>query len=328
MSYTNFKINTNNRELIEKLLNKSSNDENTASNTNESDSNKNFHNVKRIKSHIQIMNDVTKLSVWKFLVEWEDGNSDWIKDVDCKCENLISEYLKNNVPHVKTIFNFTRMSKISQKDKKNVSLEEQFILNMDYIIKNKLHKEFERIKTYKVLKGAYNKCSDELLGIFDGIRDKDRIIVYKCDRIFRNIETFVMEFNSICNKDIDIISTEENISVKNNKIQFMKNILKAQEESQNIGKRIRISNLEKRLGPCKYGYKYDIIDSKEVLTIDDTEKNIIMQIKHSKHDCEYLSSYYNNEKLYNRGKPWTENTIQYIRDNYDMELLKIIPIKN
>jgi len=260
---------------------------------------------------------------FKFLIQWSnDKNLEWVNDSDCQCEDIISEYLSNI--GVTTKYLFCRVSSQNQAQTTSISLDAQ-----EAELKHRLGIVLShniRIKVYSISQSAYKSIPKDLQIIGEAARKGDAIMVWRVDRLSRNIINYLSWCESLDSRGVMIYSMENNITYSNNKHEFIQEIMNAQKEAIMLGDRIKmairhkIARGDEHIGSLVYGKKYNRISDpttgktiKMTVVNDEDELKIIQEIKTSKTTPKYLANHLNLRGIKKKGRKWTPQMIQRIK---------------
>lgn len=260
---------------------------------------------------------------FKFHIQWSnDKNLEWVNDSDCQCENIISEYLSTT--GVTTKYLFCRVSTQNQAQTTSISLDAQeteLRQSLGNLPSNNI-----RIKVYSISQSAYKSIPKDLQIIGEAARKGDTIMVWRVDRLSRNIVNYLSWCENLDSRGVMIYSRENNITYSNNKHEFIQGIMDAQKEAIMLGDRIKMAIRQKiargdeHIGSLVYGKKYNRISDpttgktiKMTVVNDEDELKIIQEIKTSKTTPKYLANHLNLRGIQKRGRKWTPQMIQRIK---------------
>lgn len=273
--------------------------------------------VERVLNH-RVYNDK-----FSFLVKFRGfRDPEWVSDDDCNCEGLIREYMIENVPETKTFYGISRVSSKSQIGPTHVSLMAQEVKIRESIDQFKNAFQMTRIKMYNITSSAYKGVPTQLKQVAEHSQNGDIVVIYRVDRLSRNIVRFLGLLEDMNDKGVSIYSQSENLWYHNQKLDFLQHILNANRESQNISKRVKLSvGYRKRrgdyIGSAPYGFKLSRNpNTQSVAKIwDPEEQQVIRMIKENVGNlsARMLADKLNEKKLYKRGKAWNPAMIRYIR---------------
>jgi DNA invertase Pin-like site-specific DNA recombinase len=238
---------------------------------------------------------------WRYYVLWETGEKSWIDYSDCNCDELINAY--NVKKGIKTAHIICRVSTKTQADENTVSLEAQ----EQALVSKAKEMGFQRILIYKHVGSAYKTLPVNLKNIKDKSIFFDIIMVFRVDRLSRNIELFVKWADELAEKKVDIYTLTENIHYLAKPYQFKQYVVNAQNESKLISDRLKMSINYRRMrgdhfGTLKFGKRKTIIqqinpETEEVINVSVIENN--------PEECEVINTINN---LYNRSHRTTESS--------------------
>ena len=270
-------------------------------------------NVKKILNH---RNDGRN---FQFQVVWKDNVTEWVNDKDCNCEILINEYLR--LSNIKTAYLICRVSTKNQDDPNCISLEAQECALLSII-----PSIYERVKVIKIKKSSYSNMPSEIVEICKIATGNDAVYFWKIDRFSRNIEKSVEYLKMLEDKKVFVYSLSENLEFSTNKSEFYSYVLKGQQESDDISKRIKLTISQKldrgdeKVDKLPYGKRYIRVLNSDGDTIkmkvgdNPLELKVINNIKRSKSNNKELASSLNSKGITKHGRKWTSNMIKYIRD--------------
>ena len=143
---------------------------------------------------------------WEFLIRWSNGTESWIADDECNCEVFISEYLHRL--GINTVYIFCRVSTKNQSRTDCVSLDAQLDELLPLAHQILAHQiGCQRIKVIKISKGAYKKVPKEMLDICEAAQAGDHVLIYRVDRLSRNIFDFLKEIEDLRYRGVTVYST-------------------------------------------------------------------------------------------------------------------------
>lgn len=280
-------------------------------------SEKSQYEVSHIEDHRIVDNSL------EFLVYFK-GYSDpyWIADADCNCENAIKMYFRENNLPTRTVYCVCRVSTKEQAGFNHVSLEAQearLIQTATQTYGNEV-----RIKLLKITASAYKQINSELLNIGEAAQKGDSILVYRVDRLSRNIVKILSFLEDLNERGVDIFSQDENIWYNKNKLEFIQRIVDANKESEILGKRVRLSLEYRRqrgdevFGNTAFGYSKKRLENENnrvVKVKNDNEQSILKRIRKMKkdgHTSANITDFLNARGIYKRGKKWTVSMVNYV----------------
>jgi DNA invertase Pin-like site-specific DNA recombinase len=280
-------------------------------------SEKSHYEVSRISSHRTVNNSL------EFLVHFKAYSEPcWIADSECNCEHAIKVYFKHNNLPIRTVYCVCRVSTKEQAGFNHVSLEAQearLIQTATQTYGNEV-----RIKLLKITASAYKQINSELLNIGEAAQDGDSILVYRVDRLSRNIVKILSFLEDLNDKGVAIFSQDENIWYNKNKLEFIQRIVDANKESEILGKRVRLSLEYRRqrgdevFGNTAFGYSKKRLENENnrvVKVKDENEQTILKRIRKMKKDgCSsaQITEFLNARGMSKRGKKWTVSMVNYV----------------
>ena len=269
---------------------------------------------------------------WQFLVHWEgrgDGRAEWVNDEDCNCEKLIRDHLSNK--DINTVYCFSRVSTLSQTGDDHVSLDAQQT-GMTKTARTRFPNH--RMKIIQHVGSGFKKLSKPLVDMQQYVTEGDVILCYRVDRLTRNLNATLPWLDEMTNKKVNVISTSQNISYMENKSQFTMEILRGQDESETLARRIRDTLSHKRdrgdqrIGGLPYGKKYKRVeigdsgagegDGTKLVVVDDQEaidtirevKNLLWDGKSRKRRSpQEVADILNDRGVTKRGRKWSKTMI-------------------
>jgi DNA invertase Pin-like site-specific DNA recombinase len=262
-----------------------------------------------------------------FKILFSDRTVEWVKDEDCFCERLLSVYCRNK--GIQTQFCVCRVSTKNQVGGTHLSLEAQEKLIQDNLEENdvimgrerkdKKHVLPKRVKTIKISASAYKDIPTVLKTIGESCNRGDTIYIYRVDRLSRNIIKYLAWLEELDARGVYIHSIDENISYKDNRLDFIQHILNAQRESEGIGKRVKMTIQYRRrrgddsLGSVPYGWRLQRGENGVLLRVQNQEEQLLMQrIKNSTSLYDLLNQF-EREGLKKRGRKWNIGMLKRIR---------------
>ena len=253
-----------------------------------------------------------------FQVVWKNRSTQWVDDDECDCESLIGEYLKGK--NIRTAYLFCRVSTPDQAKSTNLSLDAQKDELMSAV--KDFGTTFGRIRVYQISSSAYTKIPDKLQEIGEAAGNGDAILVWRVDRLSRNIEQSLEWLRDLDSRKVAIYSHQEKLQFAKNKLGFYQALLDSQKEANLLGERIRLAFRRKKergdehIGRLKFGKKYKrILDNngttrKMIVVNDPVEQSIIKRIFKSKKTPNMLASSLNREGISKRGRKWSGGMIR------------------
>ena len=231
-------------------------------------------------------------------------DSEWIEDDLTDCEDLIQKY--KSIP---TVYAFCRVSSAGQIGEDHVSLEAQCDK-----LKEIAAEKYPglRLKTFKISASAYKKIPQVLKSIGEAATRGSHIIVYRIDRLSRNIFQSMQWLENLSYKNVGVHSFVGGKSYADDKLGFVQSILDAQKESALIGDRVKMSIVKRKergdeaIGSVPYGKKLERVDGGRLKIVDDENANsVIKWIKKSKLSLKSIANTLNKNGKKKRGHYWT-----------------------
>ena len=272
------------------------------------------------------------INSWMFEVQFKDGTTEWVREDDCHCDKLISEYLKR--ANIRTVYCFCRVSSKNQASPGHVSLDaqEEKITSWSALLETskgapKVHQSHQgspyRTKVVRATRSAHTRIPKELKRIGELANPFDKILVYRVDRLSRHVNGFVEWLDNLHDRGVIVSSLSENINYKGkNDIVFLQHLLEATKESIVIGERVRMSIEHRRskgqfVGGLPYGKKRVMVSPGDYKIEDNaSECAIINRIVSSWPAVtdRSLADQLNAEGVTKKGRKWTYSMVGYIRD--------------
>ncbi len=270
---------------------------------------------------------------WEFNIKFAGGYTEWVPDDECSCEEKITAYLNTKAPEVKTIHIVCRVSTKSQTSCTSTSLEGQ-----EKEIKDGISWEWStdpnrssyntRLRVHKISNSAYKGIPKTMRNIGHTVRRGDEIIVWRADRLSRNIVLFMQWLEDLRKRGIEIKSQVEKLSYSKQRLEFIQKIVDAQKEAEALSQRIKLSykqNRERgdeRIGGLPYGYKYHrVMNSRgkvvrKAVVAHRNEQSLLARIFTSKDSASEIAEQLNSGGIFKRGRKWNRAMILRIRKSY------------
>ena len=253
---------------------------------------------------------------FEFLLYSKTRHSEWIPDSDCSCEWLISKYTHKH--NIKTAYLFCRVSTKEQAGQTHVSLDAQEHELRQIVNRN----ENERIKVIKISGSAYKNIPKAFIEVGEACIEGDSILIYRADRLSRNIVTYLGWLEDLNNRGIHIYSQAENMMYSTNKLEFIQAIVNAQKESALLGERIKMAYKRKRdrgderVGRLPYGKKYRRTEE-NVMVVENNfeEQAIIFQVRSTKGSASDIAKKLNRAGIKKNGIDWNAGMVRRIKNN-------------
>lgn len=303
-------------ELLTKLM---MTDEKVVVQEDPIDTKRNFE-VTRVSGH-----RISDEGIWQFKVHFKGyQGGEWVDDSDCDCESHIRTYFDGLDGSIKTVYCICRVSSKNQAGPGHVSLEAQ-----EQLLIRTAREKFPlycqlRIKILKISASAYRGIPDVLQRVGNAAAPGDVIMIYRVDRLSRNIVKYLSFLEELNDYGVLIFAQDEDIWYSENKLEFIQGILDANKEAVLIGKRVKLS-LEKRrcrgdevLGSLPYGYKTERDKDNRVLRVHNlAEQNVINYIKRQlkKYSPAKVAEFLNEKGVKKRGRRWTAGMVKSAFDS-------------
>jgi DNA invertase Pin-like site-specific DNA recombinase len=175
-----------------------------------------------------------------------------------------------------------------------------------------------RVKHISLVKSVYRGVPREIRKVATESTGGDVIVVYRVDRLARNVTKFTALLEEISTKGVRIYSFSEQLWYHENKVDFVEKIIQANRESKTISDRVKVSVAYRRargdecLGSPGYGFKLKKRNGKIVKVSIPEEKEVIDMIVHDL-KCESVRDIIRileNQGITNRGKKWTRPMVR------------------
>jgi DNA invertase Pin-like site-specific DNA recombinase len=270
-----------------------------------------------------------------FEVKWIGGNEkEWVRDEDCQCEWLISEYLKGK--NVTTSYLFCRVSTKNQASNTCVSLaaqESELRGRLSSLVK--CCGRYNRVRSYSISASAYTNIPTTLSRIGEAAQSGDSIYVWRVDRLSRNIVKYLSWCEDMKTKGVELVAHQEGLTYSANKLNFIQCILNANRESEDLGKRVKLSieykkaRGDEKVGGLPYGKKYHRLIGPDFKTLKMIVVNNIQELEtinviKSRYASDNggwqkgevfvneIATDLNNSGITKRGKQWTSGMIRNV----------------
>ena len=265
--------------------------------------------VRKVLTHRQGAN-----GEFEFKVQWaSDKSTEWVRDEDCNTGPLISNYLHTN--KIKTAYLFCRVSTKEQAGSTSLSLQAQ-----ETALRGAVPGEFQRVRVFSISKSAYTSIPRVLKEIGEAAMEGDAIMVWRVDRLSRNIIHYLDWCEDLADRGITIYSQQDNLSYTDDRLAFIQAIVEAQKEAMIIGERVKAAFREKRrrgderIGNLPYGKRYkrlmgpDGRTDRMVVVNDPNETDIIRRIRTSQAPA-LMAGLLNDTGIRKRGRKWTAGMV-------------------
>jgi DNA invertase Pin-like site-specific DNA recombinase len=261
----------------------------------------------------EVLNHKVVDGKYYFLLKFEGFKEpEWISDDNCNCEYQIREYLNETEEKLRTVYCISRVSSQQQTGPNHISLEAQ---------KNRLERvaltyKDARIKYLNISASAYKNIPRAFLDLGYAVKKGDIILIYRVDRLSRNIVEFLSFLEDLNTRGVLMYSQDENIWYHEDKLDFIQKIVDSNREAVTIGKRVKLSVEERRrrgdecLGRPPFGYRFVRGPNNQILKAENLpEQKILFEVKQSFFDKRMkkrqIAEELNRKHLFKRGKKWT-----------------------
>lgn len=271
---------------------------------------------------------INRDGTWSFRVRWKGYGSrddEWVLDSDCNCEKKIAEYM--NIVALKTIYCFCRVSSKSQSGVNHVSLPAQ-ARRLIRDARSQRENQSVRIKVFKVTGSAYSRIPTKLAQIGEAANEGDTIMVYRADRLSRNIIRYLSWMEDLSERGVRFFATDDNLWYhrdldQKDKLDFIQAVVTAHRESAVLSRRILASVEERRergdehIGGLAYGKMYQRQADGHLTVVENPyEKATIVRICRSDSDHPVMAETLNREGNKKRNKKWNSGMVKYIREKH------------
>lgn len=251
---------------------------------------------------------------WEFEVTWKGYRTrEWVRDEDCNCESAIADYLRT--VGITTAYVFCRVSSPEQAQSTNVSLDAQ---RDELLTAVAGMNKFQRVRVYAISASAYKRIPQVLRRIGGACQAGDAILVWRVDRLSRNIEEYMDWIRTLHARGVTLYSHQEKITYADDKLPFLQAMLDAQREAAVLGERVKLAYRRKRargdqrVGGLPYGKKYfaeinpDGTVKRKFVGLHPLEHAVTERIRKSKKTAQELADVLNQEGVKKRGKKWNK----------------------
>jgi len=259
----------------------------------------------------------------EWLVQFRDSEREWVPDAQCNCECKIQDYLES-LPNraMTTVYMVCRVSSKSQTGPTHVSLEVQQRKLFEVVGEMKFDTPVIRSRLVRISESAYKGIPEKLQEVAEYARRGDVIMVYRADRLSRNINMFLTMLDDLTERGVRVYTNEENLWYDTNPIEFMQFILNGQRESNMISRRVRAALAMKRargdhMGAVPFGYSRVRDETgKQVLVVNKEEQVVLKQItgllQQGRGSYHYVVQKLQDLGSTFRGKPWTTQRVSRV----------------
>lgn len=251
---------------------------------------------------------------FEFKVRWaSDRRTEWVRDEDCNMGSLITDYLHEK--GIKTAYLFCRVSTKEQAGSTSLSLQAQ-----ETALRGAVPEEFQRVRVFSISKSAYTSIPRVLQDIGEAAIQGDAILVWRVDRLSRNIIHYLEWCEELAERGVTIYSQQDNLSYTDDRLAFIQAIVEAQKEAMILGERVKAAFREKRrrgdesIGGLPYGKRYkrlmgaDGRTDRMVVVNDPNETDIIRRIRTSQTPA-LMAGLLNDAGIRKRGRKWTAGMV-------------------
>ncbi len=255
---------------------------------------------------------------FEFKVQWaSDRRAEWVRDEDCNMGSLITDYLREK--GIKTAYLFCRVSTKEQAGSTSLSLQAQ-----ETALRGAVPGEFQRVRVFSISKSVYTSIPRVLRDIGEAAIQGDAILVWRVDRLSRNIIHYLDWCEDLAERGVTIYSQQDNLSYTDDRLAFIQAIVEAQKEAMILGERVKAAFREKRrrgderIGGLPYGKRYkrlmgpDGRTDRMVVVNDPTETDIIRRIRTSRTPA-LMAGLLNDAGIRKRGRKWTAGMVMRLR---------------
>lgn len=273
---------------------------------------------------LAVVNHRIKNNKWEFRLKFASG-IEWIPQDNCDCPHLINKYLHHK--NINTIHLICRVSTKQQTSCESTSLQLQESRLKEAAENLNSDNQIVRIVVHMISGSVYQNIPSKLIEVGETVSYGDTIMVWRIDRLSRNIVKSLSWLEDLNEKGINIIAHQENLTYRDNKLEFIYRIFEAQFEAAKLGSRIKSSYEYRRergdeaVGRLPWGKKYDRITSSDgsktlrKVVIDNLEEIMITrEIKSSRASYRSVADKLNRERKFKRHKRWTPMMIKRIKE--------------
>ena len=266
----------------------------------------------KVKEVLNHRNSRKKSCRYDYQVKFADGSIEWVYDENCDCNVAIGRYCQSQ--NIKVAHILCRVSTVAQAQPNCLSLDGQSKALSDFL----QGKGFDHHREHRMNVSAYKSLSKNIVDIGNSCNPGDMLCVWKIDRLSRNIIKSLSWIDNLSERGVEIYALTENLSYRENKLQFIQGILDAHKESEAISLRVKMSNDVKRergdmaIGSLPYGKMYSLSGNVKVVVDNNQEQKIIKKIRDSRHNPLELAAQFTHSKILKRGRKWTPGMIKRI----------------
>lgn len=293
-----------------------------------------------------------KFGLWWHL-EFKGGIYEWVLDKHCNCERLIQEYLERSAhkfsqdtakktkrkqapnKKIRTVHCICRVSSKNQTGLTHVSLDVQEEQLRETAHMLEMGDCFVRHKFHEIVGSAYKGIPTILKELGEYAREDDVVIVYRVDRLSRNIFESIKFMEDLNDRGVLVYSQEEGIWYHERRLDFIQHILNANKEGALISRRVQnsVDYRKKRgdfFGAPPYGYvTVRDPDTKQIyLKRNDSEQKVITKIKKIRHKAfSEMANKLNEEGTYKRSSCWTAAKVKLVYEQVNSRYFQRVEAK-
>ena len=165
----------------------------------------------------RVINHRIREDNWEFHLKFASG-IEWIPQDRCNCTDLISTYLGKK--NIKTTHLFCRVSTKEQTSCASTSLPLQ-----ESKLKDAVTDTTNRIVVHKISGSAYQRIPTQLMEVGENALRGDTIMVWRVDRLSRNIVEYLSWLEDLNNRGVNIVAHQEKLSYSNQKLDFIQRVI-------------------------------------------------------------------------------------------------------
>lgn len=268
---------------------------------------------------------VTRTGVWSFRIRWRGygpEHDEWVKDEDCNCEGKIAEYMAQ--VGLNTIYCFCRVSSKNQSGVGHVSLPAQ-ARRLVREARARYGNTGVRIKVFKITGSAYARMPPKLVQIGEAANANDVIMVYRADRLSRNIILYLSWMEELSERGVRVFATDDNLWYhrgldQKDKLDFIQAVVNAHKESAVLSRRILASVEERKargdeaIGGLPYGQMYHRAPDGHLVVVNNQyEQAVIARIRREQNADGQMAAQLNREGNRKRGRKWNAGMVKRLR---------------
>lgn len=279
------------------------------------------YEVKAIEGHRFTSTSTPSASI-EYKVKWDTNQTSWVSEENCNCDKLISAYCKTN--NIKTAYLMCRVSTQTQTGEECVSLDAQ-----ESELRHKANlMPIQRIKVVKYYGSAFKKMPTELEQLKEYVNKYDIVMVYRVDRLSRNVCSAIVWADYMTTKDVLIYALSEDIYYTTHKNVFRQYLLNAENEGVMIGSRIKMAiKLRKEQGNYRHKLQYGKRYKTNVCLGSDGNQKTSAEVEDNPGETavincirQYINNFsardiaqrLNNKNCLKRGRKWNTSMVKYV----------------